>query len=233
MNARLIRILPALFVLATSAKAASYTVRHLDPTDALMALYVRVPGMSQDCGCTPIRANDPASAGVRGYLDIKCSTLAIQSEIQAALDAIDSPPPTVRFHVAVLNASRKEGPLPDVTAGEAKALNDFKKVMTYKSFQVEAETVLQSNFDAQAQLNGNYQLQLSVNRNKAGGDLIDVRKFLLRGTEVQSAPAGAGSQTYYKTYIETSFSMKRGETVVLGTSVSDQQARVVLVTALP
>jgi len=30
-----------------------------------------------------------------------------------------------------------------------------------------------------------------------------------------------------------SFSIKRGETMVLGTSTSDQQARVVLVTALP
>jgi hypothetical protein len=231
MNARLIRILPAVIVLATSAKAASYTVRHLDPTDALMALNVRVPSLGQECRITPIQAKDPASAGVRGYLEVTCSTEAIQSKIQAALDVIDAPPPTLRFHVAVMTASRKDGPMPDVSAGEAKALNDFKKVMTYKSFQVEAETVLQSNFDAQGQLNGNYQLQLSVNPNTAGGDSIDVRSFLLRGTELQTTPSSP--QTFYTTYIQTSFSIKRGETVVLGTSVSDQQARVVLVTALP
>jgi hypothetical protein len=239
MNARPIRTVIVLWGLSTlgiatgsgAALAASYPIRHLDPTDALMALNVRVPGMGQDCRSTPSPARDPASAGVRGFLEITCTTDAIQMKIQAALEAVDVSAPTHRFHVAVLAASRREGPVPDVAPGEVKALNDFKKVMPYKGFQVEAETVLQSDGQAQTQLNSNYVLELVINATNGGGDSIDVRRFQLRGSNVQTV--GSGSQTYYTNYIETSFSIKKGETVVLGTSVSDQQARVVLVTALP
>ena len=231
MNARSIRFLPVLFVLATAARAASYPVRYLEPTDALMALGVRVPELSQDCHATPRRMNDPRSAGMVGVLDITCGTDAVQAKIASALEAIDTPPPTYRFHVAVLSASRREGPAPQLPASEGKALDDFKKVMAYKSFEVEAETILQSDRDAETQLGGNYALELSVDRNNAGSDAVKVRVFKLRAATMQVTPNGG--QNFYPTYIETSFSIKRGETMVLGTSTSDQQARVVLVTALP
>jgi hypothetical protein len=154
------------------------------------------------------------SAGVKGFLEVTCNTAETQTKIAAALDAIDSPPPTQRFHVAVLTAWRKEGPMPDLSAGEQKALNDFKKVMTYRSFQTEAEAILQCDRNTQVRLNGNYALELSINRSAGGGESIDVRKFQLGN------------------FIETSFSIRKGETVVLGASTTDQEARVVLVTAL-
>lgn len=230
MKAHSIRVLPVVFVLATAARAASYPVRYLDPGDALMALNVRVAGMSQDCHFAATHASDPKTVGLRGVLDIACATGSIQAMIQPALDAIDAQPPTLRFHVAVLGASRAEGPMPEVSPGEAKALNDFKKVMTYKSFRVEGESILQSDSEAQTQLNGSYVLELAINPNHRAGDAIDVRRFRLRAVNPQTAPTGAQS---YPTYIDTSFSLKAGETIVLGTSTSDQQARVVLVTALP
>lgn len=227
------RPIPALLVfgLAAAARAATYPVHHLDPADALMALNARVPGLGQDCRFSSSRANDPKTAGLRGVLDVTCNTESIQAKIQPALDAIDAAPTSHRFHVAVLTASRKEGPTPEVTPGEAKALNDFKKVMTYKSFQVEAETIFQSDSEAETQLNGNYALEIMINPNNGAGDAIDVQRFRLRSTSPQTVPNGG--QTFYPTYIETSFSIKHGETIVLGTSTSDQQARVVLVSALP
>jgi hypothetical protein len=227
MKARSIGILTALLVFASVARAASYPVRHLQPNDALMALTVRVPGMSQDCHMSVSHASDPQTAGLRGVLDITCSTEAIQAKIQPALDAIDTLAPTHRFHVAVLAASRKDGPVPDVSPSEAKALNDFKKVMTYRSFVVEAETIVTSDRGASTRLNEKYTLTLTIDQNSSGDDAIEVRGLQLRAVLAGMAPSD------YPIYIETSFSIKKGETIVLGTSVSDQQARVVLVTALP
>ena len=134
-------------------------------------------------------------------------------------------PATERFHVAVLSASRKEGTVPDLPPGEARALADFRKVMTYRSFTIEAETLLQCDRGAEARL-GPYHVQLGMDWTRKYGDSIDVRTFQLRAAEAMGAPSAP-------VYIETSFSIKRGETIVLGTSTTDQQARVVLVTALP
>jgi hypothetical protein len=231
MRALSIRILLAVFASVTLARATNYPIRHLDPTDALMALTVRVPDISGDCRITPVQAKDPGSAGVRGFLEIQCSTKGNFAKIQAALEAIDAPPPTHRFHVAVLAASRNEGPMPDLSAGEQKALSDFKKVMTYKSFKTEAEAILQCDRESQSRISGGYLLELSINPYTGGGESIDVNSFRLRGATLQAAPGGGG--TNYENLIATSFSITRGETVVLGTTTSDQSARVVLVTALP
>jgi hypothetical protein len=208
----------------------TYPVRHLNPDDAVMAVQVKLPGLRPDCRLMQDRAKDPRSSGIQGVILAECTTDAMFPKIEAALAAVDVAPPTQRFHVAVLGASRKEGGAPDLPPGEAKALADFKKVMTYKSFNIEAETVVQVNDGARLQLNDTYDLELVLaNDSNAGGSII-VRKFQLRAVQAQVAKNGA--QTF-PTYIETSFSLKRGETIVLGSSVSDQQARVVLVTALP
>jgi hypothetical protein len=68
--------------------------------------------------------------------------------------------------------------------------------------------------------------------NDAGVDAIGVRRFQLRAA-IPAASPGGGTQTYHPNHLDTSFEIKREETIVLGTSLTDQQARVVLVTALP
>jgi hypothetical protein len=73
-------------------------------------------------------------------------------------------------------------------------------------------------------------LELSINPTNGGGDTIEVRSFLLRNVDSHVSPAGEQSPT---NHVETSFSIRKGETLVLGSSISDKQARVVLVTALP
>jgi hypothetical protein len=231
MNARSLRLLPFLLAAVPAAHAASYPIFHLEPNDALMALGTRIPELTQDCHVGSRRASDSQRAGMIGVLDISCGTDAVQAKIKPALEAIDTPPPTYRFHVAVLSATRKDGPEPQLPASELKALDDFKKVMSFKSFQVEAETILQSDRSAVTQLGANFALDLSVDRNNVGADSINVQSFKLRSATMQATPTG--DKNFFPTYIETSFSIKRGETLVLGNSTSDQQARVVLVTALP
>ena len=228
MKARTIVLIPVLFVIATAARATSYPIRNLEPNDALLALGGRVPELNDDCRVTSQRALDPQGAGIKGAIEVKCSSEATQARVRTALEAIDVPPPTHRFHVAVLQASRKEGSSPELPPPATKALDDFKKVMAFKSFQTEAETILQTDRDAESQLSA-YAVELSLGRNGSSADVINVRAFKLRSAVMQSA----GDKNFYPTFLETSFSIKKGETVVLGTSLSDQQARVVLVTALP
>lgn len=215
---------------ALGASYRTYAVRHLNPDDAVMAIQVKVPGLRPDCRLMQDRAKEPRSSGIQGVILAECTGDTWFPKIEAALAAIDTAPPTQRFHVAVLEASRKEGSVPELPPGEAKALADFRKVMTYKSFNVEAETIVQVDDDARVQLNDTYNLEIELAQDSSAGGSINVRKFQLRASQPHVAKNGAQS---FPTYIETSFSLKKGETIVLGTSVSDQQARVVLVTALP
>jgi hypothetical protein len=228
------RLLSVPIVLAfgtvVAAHGASYPIRYVAPQDVRMMLTAKVPELSQVCRYDVTPASDPVTAGLRGIAEVTCNSSDVQAKVAAAMADIDALPPTHRFHVAVLTASRSEGPAPDLSQGELKALADFKKVMTFRSFQVEAETLLQADHEAETQVGPRYSLELAINQNRGSGDTIDVRKLKLRAANLQVAPGG--SQNYYPTYIDTSFTLRKGETVVLGTSVSDREARVVLVTAL-
>lgn len=216
---------------ATTARAEfhfDYPIQHLAPNDAEMLLRVRLPELGDSC--TVAGQTAPGSALFKGVVMGTCKDDALKPKIEAALAAIDVAPPTQRFHVAVLGASRKEGPAPELMPSEAKALADFKKVMTYKSFHLDAEAVLNVAHGAEARMSDAYQLTMQVEPSTAGGGSIEVRAFQLRAAEPKQMPSGSAGFT---TYVETSFSIMRGETVVLGASISDQEARVVLVTALP
>jgi hypothetical protein len=101
----------------------------------------------------------------------------IGPKVVAELAAIDVAPPSSRFHVVVLLASRKDGPMPELPAGEAKALADFKRVMTYRSFTLDAETMIASDRNAMTQLNDSYGLEFALTK-MAGSDVIDVRPAL-------------------------------------------------------
>lgn len=213
---------------ARAAYNATLPVRHLSPEDAMQALFVRIAGLGDACTLEPHGSADPVTSGFRGTIHFACKADELSSKIKDALAAIDVAPPSQKFHVVVLAASRKEGSTPDLPPGEAKALADFKKVMTYKSFTFEAETMIASDKNVMTQLNDTYNLDFTVFK-PAGSDVIDV-KFQL--TSLTPLPASNGGQQF-RVYINTSFSIKVGETIVLGSSTSDQAARVVLVTAVP
>jgi hypothetical protein len=234
MKHRLIRGAAALagWMLFASVHAGdptrTFSVRNLDPMDAISMVQVRVPNARAECRLMPQHTRDPRSSGAVGVILAECKSEAMFPKIEAAIAAIDVPPPTYRFHVALLSASRKDGAMPDLPPGEAKALNDFKKVMTYKSFKIEAETVLQGSREMQTTLNGEYRLEMGVDDSST--DSILVKPFQLQPVTPKLLSTGKQVST---TLIETSFNIMRGETIVLGTSISDQQAAVVLVTALP
>jgi hypothetical protein len=224
----------AVLVTANAARAevpVNHLVRHMAPGDALMLVHSHVPEIATGCKLVWNQSQDPISSGIRGTLSGTCLDEALKAKLEAALLAIDVAPPTQRFHVVVLGASRKGGgPAPDLMPSESKALADFAKVMTYKSFHLDAEAVLNVARDAEAQLSDAFQLNMLLEPMTSGGGSITVQSFRLRAARPQQMPNGTA---VFATYVETSFSINRGETIVLGASTSDQEARVVLVTALP
>jgi hypothetical protein len=204
----------------SAAEAGSFEVRHLHPIDASLLLQVRVPE-ARDCKLTPVSFNNPGSAGASGVIKVECNVDGVAAKIEKALAEIDVLPPSQEFHVVVLTASRKEGSTPTLSASEAKALGDFTKVMNFRSYEVEAEAAVQCDKEVGANLSGAYSLNMAIDPPAVGDATIHVREFTL----------AVGNPKIL--VINTSFSIRRGETVVLGTSTSDQTARVVLVTALP
>lgn len=222
-------VLLAACAIARAAEKGTYAVRYLEPGDAISLLYVRVPE-AQECSLGASPAKDPASAGQRGVILVGCNRDGIAAKIEQALAAIDLPSATRRFHVTVLSASRKEGATPDLPPSEAKALADAKKVMTYRSFQVETEAMLQTDRIAATQMGGMYSLELMLVPSRGTDSSINVSHFRLSSAAPTAYANGAQTFT---TYFDTSFSIRGGETIVLGTSAAGDAARVVLVTALP
>jgi hypothetical protein len=220
----------AAIVPAWGAFNATYPVRHVHPKDAVALLETRVPDVEASCKIAPDGAVDPATAGQRGVLRISCDKDELRGKIEKALAEIDVPPPTLRLHIVILEASRKEGSTPALPPSELKALDDFRKVMTYRSFRLDGETVIQLDDNAQTQVNDNYNIEMALEPGHADAGSFGIRRFLLASKLPQSVPSGALT---YPTYFNTAFSVKRGETVVLGASASAETARVVLVTALP
>lgn len=220
----------AAVVPAWGAFSATYPVRHVHPKDAVALLETRVPEMEGGCKIAPDGAVDPATAGQRGVLRISCDQNELRGKIEKALVEIDVPPPTLRLHIVILEASRKEGSTPALPPSELKALDDFKKVMTYRSFRLDGETVVQLDDDARTQVNDNYILEMALDRGRADAGTFGIRRFVVASRLPQTVPSGAIT---YPTYFDTAFSVKRGETIVLGASASAETARVVLVTALP
>ncbi len=237
MIARRIRSMAVVSSVAIAATApawgsfsAAYPVRFVHPRDAVGLLQARVPELNSDCKIDPQEALDPTTAGQRGVVRIGCSQDAVRAKIEQALTEIDVPPLTQKLHVVVLQASRKDGGTPALPGGELKALDDFRKVMTYKSFSLDGETVVQLTEEAKTQINDYYNLEIVVGSARAAVNAIEVRRFRL----LSNVPQPAGKDTItYRTFFDTAFSVKRGETIVLGASSSAETARVVLVTALP
>ena len=215
---------------AWGAFSATYPVRHVHPKDAVSLLEIRVPEVEGDCKITAEGAVDPMTSGQRGILHVSCNKDELGGKIEKALAEIDVPPPTVRLHIVILEASRKEGSTPALPPSELKALDDFRKVMTYRSFHIDGETVVQLDDDARTQVNDTYNVEMALDRGHTDAGSFGIRRFIVASKLPQTLPTGAVT---YATYFDTAFSVKRGETIVLGASASADTARVVLVTALP
>jgi len=184
-----------------------------------------------------------------GVLAVSADALT-HERIVRELAKRDVAPKTQVFQLVLLTGSAKAGASPkDLSAGAQKALNDLKGFLPYKSYELLDSTLMPATRGtvSTARLVGRagaaYGLRMGF---RAGGSGADEKLFVDRfylgeesGTTPIQPPAGpntgSGGHRAPRDLVNTSFSLKPGETIVVGTSRLDgsEDALVILLTALP
>lgn len=189
-------------------------------------------------------SGDPAR---KGYLEVSADT-STHERIARALARQDATPRTQTFQVILLAASAKAGAsATDLSQSAQKALNDLRDFLPYKSYQVLDSTWLRTTQTAEGRLVGRHGMGYSLRlRFRPVGGAEDKNLFveIFRideepGMPRPSAEAKPGEAALAprapRDLIDTSFGLKEGETIVVGTSKLDgsDEALVVLLTAVP
>jgi hypothetical protein len=183
---------------------------------------------------------------LKGFLDVRADS-ATHERIARALAKADAAPVTQSFQLLLLAAGAQPATGgPEVPEGARKALADLRGFLPYKGYQLLDSSWLRATQDkvTEARVIGrqgsSYNVKLRF-RTTGNGDLF-VDAFNL--TEEPSTPRPASEAKkgeagfaphVPRELISTSFSLKKGETIVVGTSKIDgsDEALVVLLTAVP
>jgi len=191
--------------------------------------------------------NDPSR---RGYLEVTADT-ATQERIARALAKQDGVPFTQSFQVLLLSATTKAGnSVAEIPANVQKALADLKGFLPFKSYQLLDAVWMRATQDRPAEGHvaagrggSGYRVRLRF-RNLGGPQdrSLFVDAFSLADEPVTPKPSAADKKDgeavaprASRPLIDTSFNLKEGETIVVGTSKMDgaDEALVVLLTAVP
>jgi hypothetical protein len=183
---------------------------------------------------------------LKGFLDVRADA-ATHERISRALAKADAAPLTQSFQLLLLAASAKPATGgQEVPEGARKALADLRSFLPYKGYQLLDSSWLRTTQDkaTDARVVGKegiaYNLRMRF-RTTASEELF-VDSFILREEPGVPWPASESSKETParaphapRELISTSFSLKKGETIVVGTSKIDgsDEALVVLLTAVP
>jgi len=202
-----------------------YPLHHLDGMEALLEVQATYPdSMLPGVEMRPERTGDTAFLRVM-------APASTQEAIAKILAEKDVPPPSVTLQVIFLDALDASLPTPELQGGASAALKDVRTLFPFKGYRVRHTAVFPASRQAGASLGNEFFLRL------------DARPGTTGGVEVGSLEIQRGNQRDGLTsLLGTSFSIRKGETVVLGTSLVPAnvnvgpdvpRALVVLVTALP
>ncbi|HEX3526716.1 MAG TPA: hypothetical protein VH988_06590 [Thermoanaerobaculia bacterium] len=243
------RSIPILLLLLTASVAAAvprdepepahfrsvrYEVHHLNIHAAEALAWEQCPAaVKERCQVAALSTH-----GVT-FMDVNADSATHERIVQALVKA-DSVPPTQVFQAVLLAASNRPGAaMPDLPPGAQKALADIRGLLPFKSYEQLDGTLLRTTEDAEGHLVGHdgrqYRIRLSFEPAGApGSGELFVERFQL--LEEMSFPAAKTTDKAPRTprdLISTSFGLKRGETIVVGTSKSDagDEALVLLLTA--
>jgi hypothetical protein len=162
--------------------------------------------------------------------------------------------PARSFQLVLLQATKGKGEIdPSLGKGALEALQDVADYLPFTSFRLLDTAFLATTRDGETRVAGPDGLQYIVELSyrdafAVDGPMIDVMRFRVRGevvrelgpliptaaeSEADSAPRGPRTKSV-ETLLDTSLSMRPGETVVVGTSRLDggDEALVVLLTAI-
>jgi hypothetical protein len=227
---------------------ARYEIHFMDTHVAEALAWDQVPETLKDRSRVSVVAISGDSSR-RGYLDVMTDSLT-HERISRALVKADSTPRTQVFQVILLAASHQPGAsAQDLPASAQKALADVRDFLPFKSYEILDSTWLRTTREVMGRVVGRqgagYRIELTF---QPVGDPADKQLLvtMLRVREESPLPPAAPpSMERGKTastpapraprdIIATSFGLKSGETIVVGTSKADDgDALVVLLTAVP
>ena len=179
--------------------------------------------------------------GGRTFLEVGAEP-AIQEKVARALAKADASPGTQRFQLLLLSATLKAGggSGPEIPANAEKALAELRKFLPFKSYQIVDGAWMSATEGevAQGRLAASGGGTYSVSLRFRGASDPKAPVLFMDSFELSQEvvlPTKEGPHYDRRRLIETTFSLKEGETVVVGTSRADggDGALVVLLTAIP
>jgi hypothetical protein len=185
-------------------------------------------------------------SSLKGLLDVR-SDSATHERIVRALAKADAAPLTQSFQLLLLAASTHKGTgEPDVPASAQKALADLRGFLPYKDYKLLDSTWLRATQDRPTEGRvvgrGDQGYSVKLRFRTTGSDQMFLDRFDLNEELMTARPASDAKKGepgvaphVPRDLISTSFSLKKGETIVVGTSKIDgsDDALVVLLTAVP
>jgi hypothetical protein len=214
-----------------------YEIRFLDLHGAEVLAWDQCAQKEKCRVATITLTNDPNR---RGYLEVGAEP-AVQEKIARALAKADTRPQTKRFQLLLLAATNKAGGSgPEIPANAEKALAELRKLLPFKSYQLVDASWLSATEGEPAQGRlaggGGGAYEVTLRFQMAGGPGTSAL-FMDHFQLVQEMVVNTKDGPHYdkRHLIETTFSLKEGETIVVGTSRADgaDGALVVLLTAVP
>jgi hypothetical protein len=187
------------------------------------------PDAGERCRVTPDEHGD---------LDV-IADAATQRKIAQLLAREDAAPVTQAFQLVLLLADQQAGEPPALSKNAQKAVDDLRGFFPYKGYHLLDTAWVRTTGEANARLVGkdgvSYAVSLSFAGTGGGGagesPGLFVRRFRL---DEEPSPALLKAARAPRILLSTSFGLKVGETLVVGTSKLDGgDALVLLVTALP
>ncbi len=217
-----------------------YAIRFLDLHAAEVLAWDQC---AQKDRCRVVTVLPPSDSKLKGYLGVRADATVLE-KISRALAKEDGNPRGQSFQLLLLAAgSKTRGGGPEIPANVQKALADLKSFLPFKGYELLDSTWMRATQDrvTETRLVGrdgaSYSATL-VFRAPSSGDLF-IDGFRLKAEPFTPTSPGGVKESRNtrpgRDLIQTTFGIKTGETVVVGTSrVEDSdEALVVLLTAVP
>jgi hypothetical protein len=227
-------------LLLLEQQETQYAIRFLDLHAAEVLAWDQC---AQKERCRVITVLPPSDSKLKGYLGVRADP-AVQEKIARALAKADGNPRDQSFQLLLLAAGGKaRSGGPEIPANVQKALADLKGFLPFKGYELLDSTWMRATQDrvTEARLIGrdgaSYEATLLF-RAPSSGDLF-IDGFRLKAEPFTPTSPGGARETRNtrpsRDLIQTTFGIKTGETVVVGTSrvENSDEALVVLLTAVP
>jgi hypothetical protein len=219
-------------------RPARYEIHFMDLHAAEVLAWEQCPAaLKERCQVTAASTQDSRLK----YLDVMADS-ATHERIAHALVKADSAPRTQVFQVVLLAASNQPGgAAPELPPGAEKALADIRGLLPYKNYTQLDSALLRTTSTVEGHLVGRdsrpYKAWLRF-RAVGGADSKELFVDQFELTEETSLPPAKSenkARRDQRELIATSFNLKQGETIVVGTSksIEGDEALVLLLTAMP